>query len=776
MNTIRDLPTIKAELEKEVSKKKVNFARITELATELSKQDNESASFSVNASIIRRLGRELMASQETALAELVKNSFDADSTTVKVIFSGTEKAGGRLIIEDNGVGMTPEQVKDGFLRIASDLKEIARRSSRYERKRAGQKGIGRFAVERLGQKLTLITSTLEDPLATELTVEWSAFEKSADLLSIRHPIARVPKKTPEGTTLIIDKLREPWSMEAIQTAEAYVGDLSEPTYFSGHLPPSKKEEEKEEESDIPEDPGFKVEFSVLDGVKPKRIEQAELSVVNAALALIDATVDETGRWEINLKSNVLKLDRNFTIKDIAKEEQAKWRFTALRCIRLQAAYFVNDKELLEGIKSSKITKTLRSRGGIKIYRNGFRVPPYGNPDDDWLTLARLEARRAILVPLKNTNWMGFVSIDDPDNALVVETSNREGLVLNDFFSELSEFTRNALIFLAEEAGRLRNKKIYASDNDFGQAKSERALKAAKTVTKYIADLQNTRKSSQSSYTKDAVTDSTLADIKIELEKIVKDSNDLIGEVAILRVFASVGMSVLMFSHEVKGLLTSMLSQIDELLEEKGIPNKTRLYLKDLRSTLDRLQHLTGFYEATGSAASDRTLTGVDVYSLAFGFVESFKPQAEKRGIKMVFEGDDQLSIRTVSMHEAELSSVFINLYTNAVKAIHKKTNATRHEIRVRHSRVGNADVIEFMDTGSGIKAAEKDEVFKPFFTTTPVKRALRPGDPEMFGTGLGLTIVRDAIRSARGTIDVVFPAPKGFSTCFRIELPHIPNA
>jgi signal transduction histidine kinase len=765
VNKIEDL---KKALADELARKSIDFGRILQLASELSKHDSTSAAFSVNATIIRRLGRELVAAQETALAELVKNAFDADADTTKVIFSGTEKAGGRLLIQDDGSGMTPDQVRDGFLRIASDEKEAEPVSPKYKRRRAGQKGIGRFAVERLGKRLLLITATAGDELATELDVEWAAFEQSADLSSVRQPIKRLTKSFPQGTTLVIDGLREPWSMEAIQTAEAYVSDLQEPKYFAHVFQANKS----------PQAPGvsatFSVEFSVLDGVKPTPIPQSEVEVVNSALAVVEATVDDKGRWEINVSSSPLKYHQTLTLRDIPKKKAPIWSFSHLRSVKLRAAYFVSDAELLPGIRKKKLEKILRARGGIKLYRNGFRVPPYGNPGDDWLKLDRLEAARAILVPIKRTNWVGYVSINDLKHELAIETSSREGLIVNEFFNELVAFSRNVLLEVATEVGRRRGKKIYASDTSFGQAKSERALKAAKTIARYLQDLQSTREGRGSDSSKEAITDATLAEVRTELEALVKDATELTGEVSILRVFASVGMSVLMFSHEVKGLLANMISQINTLTEDRELPSKTKRHLKGFQGMLDRLQHLTNFYESTGSAAADRSISEADPLSLVNGFVESFAPQAEKRGIALRFEGDSTSRICKVAMHEAELSAVLINLYTNAVKAI-QRTAGKKREIVMRHSRVGNNEVVEVLDTGAGIKASDRKKIFDPFFTTTPVKRALRPGDADMFGTGLGLTIARDAIESARGTIDVVTPAPKGFSTCLRIELPQIPH-
>jgi signal transduction histidine kinase len=762
---------VKEQLGKELGKKAVDFLRISELAAQLSALDTESAAFSVNATIIRRLGRELMAAQETALAELVKNCYDADGTFVKVTFSATDSPGARLIVEDNGNGMTPEQVRDGFLRIASDFKDREPRSPRFDRRLAGQKGIGRFAVERLGKKLHLITATAADHLATELNVDWASFERSAELFSIRHPIKRVPKTFPQGTMIIIDGLREAWSVDAVQTAESYVSDLTEPTYFKGFLPDIPMERPKR---GAEPDPGFGVEFSVLDGVKCTPIATTEASILNSAVATIDGYVDNDGTWQLALNSlrKEIKLPQKIRMRDLSKEDQSKWHWNHLRDVRIRAAYFVHDSDLMEGITLGKLRKRLKLRGGIRLYRNGFRAAPYGEPGDDWLNLDREETKRSILVPLKNTNWLGYVTVTDRTNTLVAETSSREGLVQNEFHEELLKFVRQSLVELAVEVGKARKKKVYASDPDFGQTKSERALKAARSISKYLDDLQKDR-ASGSGYAKDALTDAALAEIRTEMAKMLKDADELVGEVGILRVFASVGMSMLMFSHEVKGLLASMVDQIDELVESGEMKSGTRKHLVELRGAIGRLQHLTGFYESTGSAAADRTVTGIDVLSMVNGFVEAFRQQAKKRGITLSFEGDPELPLARVAMHEAEFSSILINLYTNAMKAILRHPGAAKREIVLRHSRVGTTEVVEVLDTGTGIKASDKDQIFVPFYTTTPVKRALREGDPEMFGMGLGLSISRDAVRSARGSLEVVLPPPRGFATCMRVELPQI---
>lgn len=128
-----------------------NYNLILSLSNELASFDEDNVRFSVDAGVIDRLGSELVARQETAVSELVKNSYDADATEVRLTFKDSSNIGGNLIISDDGVGMTKDQLINGFMRISSTDKLRNPYSEMYRRKRAGRKGIGRFAVQRLGK-------------------------------------------------------------------------------------------------------------------------------------------------------------------------------------------------------------------------------------------------------------------------------------------------------------------------------------------------------------------------------------------------------------------------------------------------------------------------------------------------------------------------------------------------------------------------------------------------------------------------------------------------
>ena len=110
---------IKEQLSKLLKESNIDYGKILALSNELSKFDKDNIRFSVDAGVIDRLGNELVARQETAVSELIKNSFDADATDVKLTFINSSIVGGTLIIEDNGVGMSIEQLINGFMRISS---------------------------------------------------------------------------------------------------------------------------------------------------------------------------------------------------------------------------------------------------------------------------------------------------------------------------------------------------------------------------------------------------------------------------------------------------------------------------------------------------------------------------------------------------------------------------------------------------------------------------------------------------------------------------------
>lgn len=205
-----------------------DYSQILLLSNKLAEFDNEHVRFSIDGGLIDRLGNELVARQETAVSELVKNCYDADATHVTLTFRNTDKVGGELLIEDNGTGMTEQQLRDGFMRISSSEKIKNPVSAVYHRKRAGKKGIGRFSVQRLGRKLIIQTFTKSANTGFELCIDWDSYAENIELSFVSNSIKMIPKCDFVGTRLLIKDLRDRWPEASISRIYQYVSDVIQP--------------------------------------------------------------------------------------------------------------------------------------------------------------------------------------------------------------------------------------------------------------------------------------------------------------------------------------------------------------------------------------------------------------------------------------------------------------------------------------------------------------------------------------------------------------------
>lgn len=246
--------------------------------------------FSVDASHISRLGLELVAKQETAVAELVKNGYDADATNVDLIFSTGNGRQTSLEIFDNGLGMDVQQLEAGFMRLSTPNKVVSPRSELYRRQKAGRKGIGRFAAQRLGRRLVLETTTSRLHYGLRLEINWDEFEAELDLTSVPTMINRIKKPFAHGTRLTILDLRDSWSDAQIERSHRHIAELIQPFPLSATASGSKA------------DPGFKASFA--------RERDGDLEIVaddwslyfKHALAEIEGLVDDNGFGSWSLRS------------------------------------------------------------------------------------------------------------------------------------------------------------------------------------------------------------------------------------------------------------------------------------------------------------------------------------------------------------------------------------------------------------------------------------------------------------------------------------------
>lgn len=753
---------LREKLAEIIAKEPSDYSKILKYSTQLASFDKDNIRFSVDAGVIDRLGTELVARQETAVSELVKNAYDADAKEVVLTFENSDTIGGTLTIEDDGVGMTREQMVHGFMRISSTDKLHNPLSIKYNRKRSGQKGIGRFAVQRLGEKLTIISQTKETNDAIELTIEWKNYKGDTDLISISNKIAHKPKQREEGTTLIIEGLKDRWSQAAIKRIYRYVTAIIQP------FPLSKSDQNKEEKEEII-DPGFKSIFKKVEGLKKIVIADESSMIYDHALAEIEGWIDDNGLGIYSITSKQLDIEEYGEIG--SDPDDMTIPFSELRKIRFKAYYYIYGKNLIPKMHETSIRNLAKTLGGIRLYRNGFRVLPYGEPKDDWLKLDASIRQRSILPVHGNINFFGFVELTDNEKKFN-ETSSREGLMENEAFIQLQNFVYRTLITGVIKVAEIRNIKIVSGQKKEGKIyeKIEVRIKdIAHTIEALDLELEKEEGNIQVKRKRKKKLQKIKEKLK-EVEELQKEeTSKMLRERSMLRVLGSVGITIGQFIHEVRDYVTNMESDVKYLLEQLRSDVAVVERLLILEKNITTFQSYTSYFDNVISQNVVRELKPIEIQNTVEKFWASINNDAQKSNITFKEPIRNGSYLYTRPMHPSEWSSILFNFYTNSKKAI--KRTKSPGEIMIECGIHEKHIFLEFSDTGDGISEENEERIFDEFFTTTsPSSLQEIDSSNEVTGTGLGLKIVKDIVSSYRGNIQVVSPK-QGFNTCLRIEIP-----
>lgn len=769
MGEINKTQEIKDAIEELLKSEKIDYSRFTTLSNELLKQDREHVRFSVDAGIINRLGKELVGRAETAISELIKNAYDAEASYAHLVFKDASKPGGSFKIEDNGNGMNYDELINGFMRISSSDKIHHPVSPRYKRKKAGKKGIGRFAAQRLGEQLIIITQTAESAQAIKATINWEDYVIDSDINEITGRIEYVKKERQNGTTLIINHLYEGWSDSAILRAYRYTEDLLIPE------PLSKEREEWDRER---QDPGFKVSF-YRDRVSDNTIiVDEDTAFYDHALAVIEGYIDAEGQGYWRFSSNKLGVKAT-EYKKIGKErENDLSHFLSAHSIHFKAYYFIYERSLIPGPLYTYVKNLGTEMGGLKLYRNGFRVPPYGEKNNDWLGLDESVRRKTYLFPHQNQSFFGFVEIDDASSDLFEETSSREGLIENEALSEIENFVYRAITTACQEVAALRNRKQTANQKDWEKkSPNQKMHEALNEFSNLIGEEEQSESSRRNEHRDEQQRryEQVYEKMRESQSEQEEQTEKLQDELNMLRVLAGLGLAIGEFIHEIKYYFPGFAAEIDELKSLLQSDPGALERIGTFESNLMAMKSYTTFFGSTISNNAQRVLESVNLKEEISSFEKVIARDSIKANIVIIDNRNDinvlLAEMKTVPMHKSEWASIFFNLYTNAKKAIKKSNNSSNGRISIECFENTNSLILDFSDNGCGVEPAIREHIFEAFVTTTSAAGQGSPDEEAYTGTGLGLSILHDMISSYGGQIYLTETPKEGYATTFRIEIP-----
>ena len=739
------------------------------------------------------LGRESVSKVDGALIELIKNTYDADAVLCFVFF---DIANDTIYILDNGVGMTKSIIQDCWMLIGTDNKKEQYRS-KLNRIKSGEKGIGRFALDRLGSKCEMYTKSNLESQPILWKTNWENFEQSgktldeieADFeylsvdfesiipLAVRQDIADIISRKNEkehislstGTLLKITGLRDKWTETDIDKIIYAMGFLLPPVEQKNYIICAKENKDSPYqliENEIIEEYDYRI-TSEFDGnnfhITLYRNEFDLINIPSEVFGLSDFQKEPYRKRDFEKNafnftysiSQLMKSDDQDIIKATREIGTFKFNYTFMK---LSLTDDTKETFYYKPI-SPKRALWLSQHGGIKIYRDNFLVRPYGDPSTDSFDWLGLDARRsknpeAISNPrgnwhVRNKQGQGSVLISRINNSMILDKSSREGIIENKNFAVFKMVLTNILaLFEQDRAHIAKGMKRYEDIVDQKeQAKQEGAEIAKKVLTQGVQDKVNDKLVPSNDEVK------TLAKA---VKYYKEEREDLISEIKLLRSLATNGLITTSIAHDLKSLEAMLVSRVDgfEIAIAKGNNELIRRSLADLRRNDIFLRSWISII-SNQMKKDKRKRVKKDIRQTIEEIVNVLQPILVQKKITLVIGGDKTELLKKIFISDFE--SIIYNLIINSIE-IFDKSKISERKINIAIEYKENI-IIHYSDNGCGISKIFKNpyDIFQFGITNKYDK------DGNVIGTGLGMYIVATTLREYNAQYKIIESSEPGFS-------------
>jgi signal transduction histidine kinase len=882
--------------------------------------------FTVTARAARLIGRENVATSQGAVTELVKNSYDADAKVCAILFvpragavpssvserEFTElslvlpnaeeffplgdgqrrldptldaeqlaelKAGFAKLLDlwiiDNGHGMSSEAIQQNWMVIGTDSKELNDKSE-GGRIVTGAKGIGRFALDRLGQRCELYSAKSEVPGVVHWVVDWGDFEGSSKVISdVKATLeteARglgqvykaaqleglLPKEIPSehgdatpisfnrGTAIRISSLHDQWDRRDSLKLQATLAAL---------LPPKDRDDFNIFVYDCrattdgafiqnpaPDQFDYRMQADVQpDGKVVIRLDRQEIDPQQIAPGVFDLeAMQKPGYQKVDFergyRTYTTDLEKLFPKPKKATPEEYKELIDDYRAIGPISftLYFFKltnpGRGTLERYpqKNFDVTKRrdwLTNSGGIRLYRDDFRVRPYGEPNtqgSDWLLLGERVAKNPSQV--SRMGWRvppqqlaGTIHISKAHNPLLADQSNREGIMNERAFSAfrslilalIGEFERDrAYIYVQFDAafkeanvgdteadeGRELAKQVLESEgdpppietHDGDETPAARQAPDGEPTTSPDAPEENggaevnpaVAKNSDAALSTPSTTRKIAKAYKSELVK----NKSMKEDIQVLRGMATLGTVLVSFTHELKQIKANMESRSERMtqaLQRVTDPERLRSLPTHANpfSILERWsredQKVSRWVDFALSAVSPskRRRKGVKIGEYLTGISDYWFDFLESKSITLSVSSD--LRDETILAHEIDLDSIFYNLIVNSVEAFIRPSDATSRSISITAIAADQSFYVEYEDNGPGL--TDSLNIASDIFLFGVTSKSIE--DEESSGTGIGMWILKNIVDDYGGEVRILSKiGSPGFSLSITLPLHQTPAA
>jgi|WetSurMetagenome_2_1015567.scaffolds.fasta_scaffold28661_2 signal transduction histidine kinase len=699
--------------------------------------------FNFDVSTFRLLGRELITDRVTALFELVKNCYDANSNEVRLDFHDTSKLSSEsyISIKDDGTGMSLNDIRFKWMVIGTNSKRTDSVSpAPYSRRYVGEKGVGRFAVEKLGSKVEITTTQKGTTRKIKLELDWTQYEKLA---------RSTAKRRLNDTTYFTEIDNRCWiencsADEHGTTIKIYLG-LTEQLWSENDINRIYSELSKLVSPLIKLAYPFKILVN-----SNEFTDYSDREVVNKSIDFSSnhyklSSYEENGAkyqeyLSFNEKSGIL--------------EKKKGDLKIFGPIKFEFYYF--DKNEIRRYKNSYKGETL---DGITIYRDGLITTPFAENEVQQIRkrdILGIDKRRysGFFDKVSTNNLIGFVDITKEYNTKIKDATNRQDFIDCPEYQKLKEY-------IIDQIHELEKFLTYEKKHNTDKAIKKLAdahiqlSKISSIITEISNDASPSIKTKLSEINRQAVIVQRNVYQGLKQYQQLKEESqrkeDLFFSLLSLQDYAAE------LSHMVRTTLANIKSMAEFFVTDFPNPVYDDLFKEYAKSIFDEMGKLsTAIKFMLSYARSNSNFENFEVFSIIdYLFNNVYKIRFDELEIKAILEYSQKLE---VNQNKKFFEDIFENLISNSIKAL---KNTEDKVIKCTGNVEEDKVFIRFSDNGCGIPEDEWESIFEIFKTTTQNEG----------GAGIGLFTVRKRIEALGGEIKVIRSEFGDIGATFLITLP-----
>lgn len=683
-------------------------------------------------STFRLIGRELITDRITALFELVKNSYDANAQQVNVTFQnvGPNKDDSLISIKDDGIGMSFEDIRDKWMVIGTSNKRKSPLSPKpFLRKCVGEKGIGRFAVDKLGDRLSIITKQKGAANWLKVNINWDLYASNDEnslqwFTDIESPYEYIPATNIEdhGTELRITRVREPWDSSSIKHAIVQISKLVSP-FTSLSYP-----------------------FCVY-------VSAPEYNIKERATKSIDDFNMATCSFLLDYNNQTNEQDYAEYNKNNHSLEIRKGRIKAFGGVKMRVYFF--DATARRKYKNAFPNDPI---DGFKIYRDGIIATPFAeeqeNPDAKRDILG-IDKRlwQDIFTRISSREFLGIIEITKEDNPLIIDATNRQDFVENDEYKALKRFIIEQLVALQMYKADIRKSQKEENKTQLAGAQEElgKLAEALTSLSKRSPEISNTLQPLIKQ------TQATQQSVKVAIKEQKKESEEFLRkENAYLSIMSMQEYSI-QITHAIRTTLNQLKGRIEFFRDFYPLPQKEHIFKQYAKEMFDKMKILSKVTDYMLSySQSNINPEPINMYDTFTNIFSTYDNLFEENSIILQTDFAEKVVLNT---NKQFFYDIIQNMVDNSIKAL--KDTIGQKIIKCSYRFEDNHLQILMTDNGCGIPHEDWIKVFELYYTTTE----------KQGGGGVGLYIVRTRVESLKGTVNVVPSEFGNVGTTIEIMIP-----